>query len=98
MWWKSAHLKAEYPAKKPFPGRKTYIVKVSCVGQKDPCGILGKPRAEADWNFRLNVVAHLLLDVSSLAHFVLEGKRLTYGPVTRRTSAGCVVGKGVDDV
>ena len=80
------------------PRRKSYIVNVSCVGQKDPCGILGKPRAEADWNFRLNVVAHLVLDVSSLAHFVLEGKRLTYGPVTRRTSAGCVVGKGVDDV
>ena len=76
------------------PRRKSYIVNVSCVGQKDPCEILGKPRAEADWNFRLNVV----LDTSSLAHFVLEGKRLTYGPVTRRTSAGCVVGKGVDDV
>ena len=48
----------EYPAKKPLlPRRKTYIVNVSCVGQKDPCGILGKPRAESDWNFRLNVVS-----------------------------------------
>ena len=33
-----------------------------------------------------------------LAHFVLDGKRLTYRPVIRRTSVGCVVGKGVDDV
>ena len=33
-----------------------------------------------------------------LAHFVLEGKRLTYGPVIRRTSSGCVGVDGVDDV
>ena len=72
------------------------------MGRKIRVGILGKPRAAADWNFRLNVVAHFLLDTllheSSPAHFVLDGKRLTYGPVTRRTSVGCVVGKGVDDV